>query len=95
MIYMHVQSVWSLTRHIFYFCLINELLIVLFFCRVCYFKTKQALSGGISKFLDDLNKSYGSGVLTSDFEPHEFKSFLKWLIKNYFRYTDCIEKGDI
>ena len=51
--------------------------------RLCYFKTKQALSGGVAKFLDDLNRSYGSGVLTSHFEPQEFKRFMKWLINTF------------
>ena len=53
--------------------------------RLCFFRSKGAISGGQSKFMDDLNKSYSSGVLTSDFDPHEFKCFIKWQIKNYFR----------
>lgn len=57
----------------------------LFSCRVCYFRIHKAISGGSGKFLDDLNTSFGSGVLTCDFEGHEFKAFMKWLMKNYFR----------
>ena len=38
---------------------------------------------GGGKFLDDLNSTFGSGVLTCDFEGHEFKAFMKWLMKNY------------
>ena len=38
-------------------------------------------------FLEDLNVTYRSGVLTCDFEVPEFKAFLKWLMKNYFRYA--------
>ena len=44
------------------------------------------MSGGPGKFLEELNRSFGSGVLTSTLEPQEFRIFLKWLMKNYFRY---------
>ena len=54
------------------------------FSRQCYFRIQRALSGP-GKFLEDLNATYGSGVLTCDYEGQEFKAFLKWLMKNYFR----------
>ena len=41
-------------------------------------------------FLEDLNVTYRSGVLTCDFEVPEFKAFLKWLMKNYFRYAQLV-----
>ena len=43
------------------------------------------MNGGPTKFLEELNKSFGSGVLTCDLDPQEFRNFLKWLMKNYFR----------
>ena len=58
---------------------------VFIYFRVCYFRTTKALSGGVTPFLEDLNKTFGSGVLTCDFETQELKCFLKWIIKNYFR----------
>ena len=67
----------------------------LFLHRICYFRIQRALAGGQGKFLEDLNSTYGSGVLTCDFEGPEFKGFLKWLMKNYFRCVClllCIEK---
>lgn len=39
----------------------------------------------LENFLEDLNATYGSGVLTCDYEGQEFKAFLKWLMKNYFQ----------
>ena len=54
------------------------------FSRQCYFRIQRALSSP-GKFLEDLNATYGSGVLTCDYEGQEFKAFLKWLMKNYFR----------
>ena len=53
--------------------------------RQCYFRVQKVMNGGLGRFLDELNTSFGSGVLTSDLEPVEFKNFLKWLMKNYFR----------
>lgn len=53
-----------------------------FSCKVCYFRIHKAISGGSGKFLDDLNTSFGSGVWTCDFDGHEFKAFMKWLMKN-------------
>lgn len=58
-------------------------LILLF--RVCYFRNKKVLCGGVPKFLEELNRSYGAGVLTCEFDPQEFRAFLKWLMKNFFR----------
>jgi hypothetical protein len=55
---------------------------VLIYFRLCYFRTNKALSGGVTPFLEDLNKTFGSGVFTSDSETQELKCFLKWLIKN-------------
>ena len=43
------------------------------------------MKGGPAKFLEELNKSFGSGVLTCDLDPQEFRNFLKWLMKSYFR----------
>ena len=33
---------------------------VLIYFRVCYFRTTKALSGGVTPFLEDLNKTFGS-----------------------------------
>lgn len=57
---------------------------------MCYFRIHKAISGGSGKFLDDLNTSFGSGVLTCDFDGHEFKAFMKWLMKNYFRVSNLV-----
>lgn len=67
-------------------CLRRELIkrVLVSFSRQCYFRIQRALSGP-GKFLEDLNTTYGSGVLTCDYEGQEFKAFLKWLMKNYFR----------
>lgn len=63
---------------------------------MCYFGIQRALSGGQGKFLDDLNVTYGSAVLTCDFEGPEFKAFLKWLMNNYFRQGLVINiSGDL
>lgn len=64
--------------------MVLTVLTIIYF-RVCYFRTAKALSGGATPFLEDLNKTFGSGVLTCDFEAQELKCFLKWMIKNYFR----------
>jgi len=55
--------------------------------RMCYFRFQKAFSGGVGKFLGDLNSTYGSGVLTCEFDPQEFKAFMKWFMRNYFRYV--------
>ena len=58
---------------------------IFFVCRTCFFRIQRALSGGTLKFLEALNATYGSGVLTCDFDNNQLKGFLTWLIRNYFR----------
>lgn len=66
-------------------CEINERIKSFILQDMLYFRIQRALSGGAGKLLEDLNTTYGSGVLTCDYEGQEFKAFLKWLMKNYFR----------
>ena len=50
--------------------------LTIMYFRVCYFRTAKALSGGSTPFLEDLNKTFGSGVLTCDFEAQENALYL-------------------
>ena len=49
-----------------------------------YFRIQKALSGGTRNFLQDLNSTYGSGVLTSDFEPKRIQVLFKMADEKLF-----------
>ena len=42
------------------------------------------INGGVSKFLEELNSSFQSGVLMCEFDSSEFRMFLKDIMKSYF-----------
>ena len=56
-----------------------------FSSRILYFRIQWAISSGQGKVLEERNATYRSGVPTSNFEGQEFKAFLKWIMKDYFR----------
>ena len=43
------------------------------------------INGGVNKFLEELNSSFGSGVLMCSFDAGEFRMFLKMIMSSYFR----------
>ena len=43
------------------------------------------INGGVNKSLEELNSSFGPGVLMYNFESGEFRMFLKMIMSSYFR----------
>ena len=82
------NAAWEVFIHARGQRVISELINFSLSCRVCYFRIHKAICGVPGKCLDDLNASFGSGVLTCHFEGHDFKAFMKWMMKNYFRLVN-------
>ena len=43
------------------------------------------ITGGVNKLLEELNSSFGPGVLMCNSESGEFRMFLKMIMSSYFR----------
>ena len=43
------------------------------------------ITGGVNKFLEELNSSFSPGVLMCNFESGEFRMFLRMIMSSYFR----------
>ena len=55
--------------------------------RQCFFRAQKVIIGGVNKFLEELNSSFGPGVLMCNFDSGEFRMFLKMIMSSYFRWV--------
>ncbi|CAB4006150.1 RNA-directed DNA polymerase from mobile element jockey [Paramuricea clavata] len=63
--------------------------------KICYFRLQKVMNRGTARFLEELIKSFGSGVLTCILEPQEFQ-FLEMACEKLFQgETAIIEDAEI
>jgi len=58
---------------------------IFFVYRKCFFRTNKVLNGGVSKFIEELNQLFESGVLMCEFDSSQLRMLLKEIMKSYFR----------